>query len=1797
MILGILSGSAACSDEDAPAPAAEALFDAVAAEGFAGTDDAENDADLGAAPVGPDAPSLDCPGGPGCPCSQNTDCGNALCIEDPGQPDGLACARPCIESCPTGYKCAQISGSSGDVISICVAQFGHLCEPCATSKDCESLGLKDAACVDQASLGRFCGVACGTAKDCPAGYDCQSVPTAETGQLKQCVRVPDGQTPFGTCPCSVRAVAKKLATTCHIEVKGADGTVSGKCAGKRTCLATGLTACSAPAAVVEVCDGADNDCDGQTDEAACDDGKACTKDTCKGAEGCEYKVADGDPCDADGSVCTIGDACKVGVCEPGKALDCDDKNPCTKDSCDLAKGCTQVTFDGLPCDADGTACTQGDVCLGSACQKGKVVACDDGNPCTEDVCDSKSGQCQSKPIDDGVPCDDGTKCTNKDACAQGICKGKAVNCDDGNPCTDDVCDAKTGCGPTPLTGAPCSDDNPCTLGDLCKGGSCEKGKPKSCDSPDGCISAKCNLADGACKFADVDDGLPCTDGNACTAADTCKIGTCKGKVIDCDDKNPCTDDACDAQTGCKSISNTAPCTDGNACTELDKCVQAKCTGQPKNLAVECGDGNPCTTDGCDAKNGCIYTANQASCDDGNGCTEGDQCTAKACESGTNTCGCQKDGDCAQQEDGNSCNGKLICDKAKVPFLCKVNPKTIVNCDTSADSTCLVTNCQPKTGQCAAVAEPDGKTCDADGSVCTQSDACKLGTCTKGSAAQCNDQNPCTTDACDTKSGCTHLANDAPCDADANACTIADMCQNSLCVAGPKKSCSDGEFCTSDGCNSKSGACAYDGVPLNGKACDGDGSVCTDSDACNAGACVPGKVKACSDNNLCTDDVCDAKAGCKFTANLQPCNDNSACTGSDACAGGKCAGLPFNPGVDCDDGNPCTTDSCDPKSGCLHAANQSPCDDGNLCTVGDTCADKVCTSGTNTCGCQKDADCTGQEDGNLCNGTLYCDKQKLPYTCKVNPKTVVACDTSADTACFQTTCSVKTGLCGPLAEPEGKSCDADGSVCTQNDQCKQGLCAKGAAADCGDGNACTTDACDAKAGCSHASNTAACNADDNACTVADACLDKACVAGAKKNCGDGELCTADSCDVKTGGCVYDGAAQAGKGCDADGSVCTVGDACKVGKCQSGEKKACIDGTPCTDDGCDAKTGCVFLPNSATCTDGNACTSGDACQSGDCESKAVVCNDGNACTNDSCDKAKGCLFAANLATCDDKNACTASDTCGAGTCTGSATPCDDKNPCTADSCDAVQGCQAVPIKDGAACSADGQKWCQLGKCIPVLSCGDGVVNQASEQCDDGGNLSGDGCSGDCKQECGTASLAGIVARYLFDGDVADATANKLAGQLVGPALQFPPDRCTGKAMQGTATNFINLPNDSRLTATPSQALSVAFWARLPTGQGGMVMARYKNDDVAGSNFFFSLAPNLFRATGNGSNVIDAPLSLGTGWTHFAAVIAADGGAKLYVAGKPAATATLNLSKISSFVTTIGTLSASDGQSADYRFRGQIDDLQVYNRVLAPAEIAGIAKDVQPVCDANSLSCLGNLAGTCNDQGSGLVSATDCKPQGNFCLAGKCVSLAPSCKDELTADPAAKDGVYPIDPDGAGPIAAANLFCDMKNGGWTLVGAAIGGKPPASNWNSTVGVSAASAAVADATFRLPDASIGALRAQSQHMRYTKSHGVTVYGVPPQVFNSNKSQTLSGFTEESIGPPLVCTDAAMSAGCAKTWSDVNTGPWGTHTQAGWGDDKVAVFVGNGPSCMGKFGVTGLWCDDSHWGNPGVWLKLWLGP
>jgi hypothetical protein len=1520
-----------------------------------------------------------CPGGPGCACAENLDCQNGLCIDDPNVTEGKACARSCIDNCPDGYTCAQVSPTGGDVVSICVAKYGHLCEPCGISKDCASLGLKDSQCVDQGVLGRFCGIGCATDAGCPADYTCQDVTTVEGGKLKQCVRKPDDkQSPFGVCPCSSAAVQKKLATACFVEAKDASGKVVGKCAGQRVCGSNGLSACAAPEATAEVCDGADNDCDGQTDEATCDDGKPCTKDVCDGKAGCKSQPLDGDPCDADGSVCTENDTCKAGVCTPGAKKDCDDKNPCTSDSCDLAKGCTQVADDGKPCDADGSACTAGDVCQGGACQKGQAVLCDDGNPCTTDKCDPKTGQCATLPMKDGVPCDDGTKCTNQDACDQGVCLGVAVNCNDNNPCTDDVCDKQKGCSPAVLTGSPCSDDNPCTIGDTCDAGSCKSGSPKVCSAPNVCVSATCDVTkNGACTFENLDPGTPCDDGSACTDKDGCSSGKCKGSTVNCDDGNPCTNDVCDPKFGCVTTPNTAPCdadgnactsgdackdkvcvpgvkkvcddgepctsdscdaktgfcvfdggllagkpcnadssvctendqcmsgkcivgkskvcedgnactnddcdaktgctitlnastcNDGSACTTADKCADGKCSGKPLDPKVDCNDGNGCTTDACDPTQGCTYTPNQASCDDGNACTQGDQCTAGKCVSGTGVCACQSDGDCAKLDDKDLCNGVLYCDKSVAgQFACKTKPGSVVICDVNANTACTQQVCDPSIGQCAAKPLVDGKLCDADGSVCSNGDACAGGTCVAGAAVDCNDKNPCTTDSCDPKAGCVNQANTAPCDADGNACTVGDTCQSKACVAGTKKTCDDGNPCSSDGCDAKTGACVFDAAAQQGKPCDADASVCTlgdacangackvgatvdcddknpctndgcdaklgcthvantatcdadgnactvgdscqnstcvagtkkncndgelcttdscaaltgqclfdatpsqgalcddgnlctEGDACGAGKCVAGKMKVCNDNNPCTDDSCDSQKGCVYTANTAPCDDGSACTKPDMCAGGVCAGKPINVGIDCNDNQVCTTDACDPKVGCTHTANQLGCDDGNPCTQGDLCANKACTSGSDMCGCTKDTDCI--DDGDLCNGTLFCDTGKVPYACKVKPASVVTCDTSKDSACAAASCDAKTGQCALVPAVNGKTCDADGSVCTNGDACASGLCKPGTQVDCNDNNPCTDDSCNAKLGCVQVANTLPCDADGSVCTAGDACKDKLCTAGAKLVCNDGNACTDDTCD-KVAGCQStnntapcddgtvctsndvctagqcvgkvtncdDGNACTSDSCDkvkgctfvaagdgnlcSDGTVCTTDDTCAAGKCV-GQPLNCNDGNTCTTDSCDKTAGCQSLNNTAACDDGSACTSNDLCGAGKCAGSVVTCNDGNTCTTDSCDPASGCKYVNNTAACDDGSVCTTNDTCSGGVCTGAAKPCDDSNVCTTDTCDKVAGCQFTNntsgCNDGNACT--GSDLCGAGKCAgAAVNCSDGEACTA-DSCD--------------------------------------------------------------------------------------------------------------------------------------------------------------------------------------------------------------------------------------------------------------------------------------------------------------------------------------------------------------------------------------------------------------------------------------------------------------------------------------------------
>jgi len=100
-----------------------------------------------------------------------------------------------------------------------------------------------------------------------------------------------------------------------------------------------------------------------------------------------------------------------------------------------------------------------------------VVCEDDGNECTNDVCDPATGTCHHVTVEDDTPCDfDGLP----GLCKAGVCEDamlcEGVECeDDGNECTDDACDPATGmCENTPVQGGTaCADGRGGCYGELC----------------------------------------------------------------------------------------------------------------------------------------------------------------------------------------------------------------------------------------------------------------------------------------------------------------------------------------------------------------------------------------------------------------------------------------------------------------------------------------------------------------------------------------------------------------------------------------------------------------------------------------------------------------------------------------------------------------------------------------------------------------------------------------------------------------------------------------------------------------------------------------------------------------------------------------------------------------------------------------------------------------------------------------------------------------------------------------------------------------------------------------------------------------------------------------------------------------------------------------------------------------------------------------------------------------------------------------------------------------------------------
>ncbi len=270
------------------------------------------------------------PGAWGCDCQSDTECDSASCV--PG-PDGHRCALSCAQGCPPGWRCASLTGNQEAITDLCIPVHAALCRPCETDADCEQGGDPSARCIEHATgAGFYCGAHCDAMSPCPTDYECVELAEEDAISTSQCAPTDGAQ-----CACNGLASDEEASTSCSLT------NLHGSCWGTRTCGETGLSDCSAQTPGAEVCDGIDNNCDGETDEAL-------------GTLSCGQGVCE-----------TTLDACTGGVpaqCEP-----------------DVQSGETDETCNGLDDDCDGETDEElGSLSCGIGLCKTSVPACSQGGP-------------------------------------------------------------------------------------------------------------------------------------------------------------------------------------------------------------------------------------------------------------------------------------------------------------------------------------------------------------------------------------------------------------------------------------------------------------------------------------------------------------------------------------------------------------------------------------------------------------------------------------------------------------------------------------------------------------------------------------------------------------------------------------------------------------------------------------------------------------------------------------------------------------------------------------------------------------------------------------------------------------------------------------------------------------------------------------------------------------------------------------------------------------------------------------------------------------------------------------------------------------------------------------------------------------------------------------------------------------------------------------------------------------------------------------------------------------------------
>jgi hypothetical protein len=562
-------------------------------------------------------------------------------------------------------------------------------------------------------------------------------------------------------------------------------------------------------------------------------------------------------------------------------------------------------------------------------------------------------------------------------------------------------------------------------------------------------------------------------------------------------------------------------------------------------------------------------------------------------------------------------------------------------------------------------------------------------------------------------------------------------------------CEDDNPCTTNTCDVETGKCSTERLTLDlpgQTAGDCSKNVCQDGVA----ATVPDDVDVQDDMEDCTVDQCtDGLPTHAPKANGDPCQIGTA---DGTCAEGACLVTcsPENPTCP-DDGNPCTTDTCDVGTGvctyealdgiptpgiveqldcvvhkCVEGLPQTIVDDTELPDDGNDCTDDLCMIGTPS---------NPPFDVNTAcgpNGTYFCDGAGSCGECNTGFE-VTQCPFTAP--CEVPTCVSQT--CGIQFVPNG-----DTSAPTQTagdchiEQCN-GAGGQVSLVDDNDtpddGNDCTTNVCTAGVPSNPLlpANTQ-CNG-TGACNAAGVCkntLGVACATGGdcgSGNCVDGVCCSTGSCATCLS-CNLNGAgtcSNVGNGVDDVGSCSGTSSCDGVGACKLDLGVACVAGSGCLSgncvDGVCCNTTCTGFCQACSTTKGAAAngTCGNVasgqdvdgecptatCKTGTCDGNGAC---GNSALNTNCGSNMSCSGSTqtNQDKCDGAGSCTDNGTTACTPYVCGATAC--KSSCTLDTdCLGTHYCSAnvcvIKLTQGTACLTGNQ--CGTGNCVDGVCCGSG------------------------------------------------------------------------------------------------------------------------------------------------------------------------------------------------------------------------------------------------------------------------------------------------------------------------------------------------------------------------------------------------------------------------------------------------------------------------------------------------------------